>query len=346
MYRPWIIQVMGILIILLLLFFSLPFATEYVSKRIEDRVQLDLAEKGLTWVKIQADGRDISLSGYTLDVEEHQQALATVRATQWVRKIDNNITPPRLIKPYTLTIDWDGKGLRLDGYVASDKDKAIIEQKIITKFAGKTVENKLTVAIGSPPDWATLTTELLEKIAPFEFASIQMVDETIYISGKTQTSRDVNVLEDSIRPFSRQASSSQGYVFKNRVVALDQKVIICQETFSRLLKNDKIYFKTGTDNIDSRSDVLLNELADSIIFCAASTIIITGHTDNVGDDEENFRLSEQRAKAVKARLFTRGGVPLERLKVVGKGENSPITTNETEDGRAKNRRIEFTVEGI
>jgi OOP family OmpA-OmpF porin len=336
---------MGILMVLLLLFFSLPFATQYISKSIEDRVQVDLAEKGLTWAKVKVDGRDIKLSGYTLDPEEHQQALVMVRANPWVRNIDNNITPPQVVKPYTLTIDWDGERLTLEGYVASDKDKATIDEEIITTFAGKTVQNNLTVAIGAPQDWATLTSELLKKIAIFEFASIQMVDETIYISGKTQTSKDVNVLEDSIRPFSRKATPA-GYVFKTQVVALDDRIFVCQELLSSLMKDNKIYFKSGTKNIDSRSDVLLNELADSIIFCATSTIIITGHTDNVGSEEENFRLSEQRAKAVKARLFTRGGVPLQRLKVMGQGASSPIATNETEDGRAKNRRIEFTVEGI
>ena len=345
MYRPWIIQIIGILLILLLLFFSIPFASQYVSNLITNDVQADLNAKGLTWVRVQAEGRVIHLSGYTTDPKEHQQAMAISRANQWVKRIDNQITPPQLIAPYTLAIQWNGEIISVEGYVGSDQDKATIEQQIITLFAGKTIQQKLTIAVGAPQDWTTLTSQLLKQIKTFALASIQMVDDTIYISGKTSTSKEVIALEDHIRPFSRE-SNPQGYVFTTRLVALDRAAIICQETFSKLLSDDSIYFKTGTTSIDARSDGLLEKLADTAIFCANSTLVITGHTDNVGDEEKNLRLSEQRAKAVKGRLFTQGGVPFKRLKAVGKGASSPIANNETEEGRAKNRRIEFTVEGI
>ena len=345
MYKQWIIQIIGILLILLLLFFSIPFASQYVSNRIANDVQVSLDKKGLTWVKVQAKGRDIRLTGYTMDPKQHQQAVAMSRANPWVKRVDDQIIPPQLIMPYTLTILWDGETLTIEGYLGSDQDKAIIEQQIISLFAGKKIQKKLTIAIGAPQNWTKLTSQLLKQIKTFALASILMIDDTIYISGKTNTSKEVTALKDRIRPFSRK-NNLEGYVFSTHIIALDQAAIICQETFSKLLSDDSVHFKTGTASIDPRSDALLEKLADTAIFCANSTIVITGYTDNVGNEEDNIRLSEQRAKAVKGRLFTQGGIPLERLKVVGKGSSNPIADNETKEGRAKNRRIEFTVEGI
>ena len=71
-------------------------------------------------------------------------------------------------------------------------------------------------------------------------------------------------------------------------------------------------------------------------------IRITGHTDNVGSDEANQKLSEGRANSVRDDLIRRGIAP-ERIEAEGKGESQPITTNDTEEGRAQNRRVEFVI---
>ena len=70
---------------------------------------------------------------------------------------------------------------------------------------------------------------------------------------------------------------------------------------------------------------------------------ISGHTDNVGSDAYNQELSLRRAQSVKNWLVQRG-VAGNRMKTVGKGENEPVASNDTAEGRAENRRIEFYVE--
>jgi outer membrane protein OmpA-like peptidoglycan-associated protein len=74
-----------------------------------------------------------------------------------------------------------------------------------------------------------------------------------------------------------------------------------------------------------------------------ATIVISGHTDNVGSDEDNRTLSQKRAQSVKDWLVEKG-INAGRMKVVGKGEAEPMATNDTEEGRAQNRRMEFLVE--
>ena len=67
-----------------------------------------------------------------------------------------------------------------------------------------------------------------------------------------------------------------------------------------------------------------------------------GHTDHIGSEEYNLELSVKRAQSV-VQYLTQNGVPAGRLKFRGEGEGRPISTNETDEGRAQNRRVEFKV---
>jgi OOP family OmpA-OmpF porin len=72
-------------------------------------------------------------------------------------------------------------------------------------------------------------------------------------------------------------------------------------------------------------------------------VVITGHTDNVGSQKSNQTLSLKRAQAVKNWLVKKG-IASNRMRTVGKGENEPVASNETDEGRLENRRIEFFVQ--
>jgi outer membrane protein OmpA-like peptidoglycan-associated protein len=69
---------------------------------------------------------------------------------------------------------------------------------------------------------------------------------------------------------------------------------------------------------------------------------IEGHTDNIGSDKFNLRLSQKRAEVVKSRLIKKG-ITAERLHTEGKGMHEPLNQNLTDEERAKNRRVEITV---
>ncbi|MFZ5479710.1 MAG: OmpA family protein [Myxococcota bacterium] len=107
--------------------------------------------------------------------------------------------------------------------------------------------------------------------------------------------------------------------------------------------NDVIFFDFGKATIQERSYDLLNEIAQVIgEHKELKRIRIEGHTDNVGDDIMNLKLSQARAESVKAYLVSRG-VDAARLDPRGFGEMNPISTNDTEEGRAQNRRVEFII---
>ncbi|MFN3617343.1 MAG: OmpA family protein, partial [Aquabacterium sp.] len=85
-------------------------------------------------------------------------------------------------------------------------------------------------------------------------------------------------------------------------------------------------------------------LADKVKDLTLEVIIAVGHTDSVGSDEYNQKLSIRRSEAVKAYLVGKG-IDAARVYTEGKGEKAPVADNRTKEGRAKNRRVEIEVVG-
>ncbi|MDX1666759.1 MAG: OmpA family protein, partial [Saprospiraceae bacterium] len=103
-----------------------------------------------------------------------------------------------------------------------------------------------------------------------------------------------------------------------------------------------VFFETGSAELKPKSRGELNRLVDLLRKNPDLQIRINGHTDEVGTEEDNQKLSEARAKAVFSYLIAEG-ISEQRLSYQGFGESMPIASNETEEGRRKNRRTEFEV---
>ena len=88
----------------------------------------------------------------------------------------------------------------------------------------------------------------------------------------------------------------------------------------------------------------LDDLTSKLTGVALEVIIAVGHTDSIGTDAYNQRLSVRRSEAVKAYLVSKG-IEANRIYTEGKGEKQPVADNKTRDGRAKNRRVEIEVVG-
>ena len=102
-------------------------------------------------------------------------------------------------------------------------------------------------------------------------------------------------------------------------------------------------FASGKSVIESKYFSLLVKVQKAIDLYPESMITIEGHTDSFGGDEFNRDLSTQRAEAVKEYFRTTGGIAPERLIATGYGETRPIASNETKEGRRKNRRIDVVI---
>lgn len=102
-----------------------------------------------------------------------------------------------------------------------------------------------------------------------------------------------------------------------------------------------IYFDTGKAEIKPESEPALKDIAEFLRKNRDLDLYVIGHTDNVGTLDFNMNLSQRRAEAVVEALVSRHGIARERLHPVGIGPLSPVTSNRTEEGRAKNRRVEL-----
>ncbi len=113
----------------------------------------------------------------------------------------------------------------------------------------------------------------------------------------------------------------------------------CDETMASLLASARIEFATSSAAIGAGSDPVLDAIAAAAGYCRGS-LRIEGHTDSVGRATANTSLSLRRAEAVRTALIARG-VAADRLVAQGVGAADPVASNGSEQGRARNRRIEI-----
>jgi len=105
---------------------------------------------------------------------------------------------------------------------------------------------------------------------------------------------------------------------------------------------DNLNFDSATTNLTPPSRQTVNDLVVVLKSCPNAQVQLAGYTDNTGDPASNQALSQNRAGAIKDMLVA-GGIAPERMTTVGYGQDRPIASNDTEDGKARNRRTELVV---
>ncbi len=123
---------------------------------------------------------------------------------------------------------------------------------------------------------------------------------------------------------------------RQEVMASDMLEAINKDGFIAL----DIHFDTGKATIRSESEPIVSQIVELLKQNGSLNLSIEGHTDNVGDAKSNKTLSENRAKAVMSAIVA-AGISAGRLSAAGFGAEKPVADNRTEEGKAKNRRVEL-----
>jgi outer membrane protein OmpA-like peptidoglycan-associated protein/tetratricopeptide (TPR) repeat protein len=209
-----------------------------------------------------------------------------------------------------------------------------IRQAIVpTRYAkGKVFDKKTNAALGSEIDLYDLKSR--EKVSSFTsdpktgtfLAVLNSGSEYAFYVSKN------NYLFKSLS-FSVSDSTSS--------VELDIPLEPIEKNKTEILNN--IFFATGAFELDQKSTVELDKMTDFLQNNKSVRIQISGHTDDVGSDKENLELSRKRALSVQQYLV-KSGIEASRISSLGYGETKPVEPNETENGRQKNRRIEWKIE--
>lgn len=163
---------------------------------------------------------------------------------------------------------------------------------------------------------------------------------TVVLNVKKRDDFVITVKQDSMA-FSSQLISTKDSTNTSKPLKVDLITRPVKSGDAYTLNN--IYYESNSASVKAESKAVLDEFAIYMDENQSLKVEIRGHTDNVGKESDNLALSTERAQAIKEYLEA-AGVKGERIQFKGYGSSIPIAPNETEQGRAKNRRTEFVIQ--
>jgi OOP family OmpA-OmpF porin len=290
--------------------------------------------------KITISDAQVSLSGMARDLGGREAIAAALKnLPEGFSVAANEIkAPPYVFQAYK---DPVAATLTLTGYVPDNNVHAALAAAAARKFFREKVVDNLKASVGAPSGFANVVIPALGALSRLSTGTLVVSDREVKLSGDALYEAAAGQIRAGLaKDLPRGWQAKPEISVKPAAAPVDATV--CQQLFSDLLGKGKIRFESGRAIIDPDSAGLLDRLIETALRCPAANIEIAGHTDTDGDDEFNQALSEKRAQAV-ADYLVRAGLPADRFKAMGYGSLQPVASNDTDEGKARNRRIEFVV---
>jgi OOP family OmpA-OmpF porin len=222
------------------------------------------------------------------------------------------------------------------GTVADEASKASVLAKLRALYGeGKVVDQIAVGAVATPANWNGYVEKLITPdLRQISRGQLKIDGSTVSVTGEVanevQRQKIASTMLTSLNPT---------YTVNNglRVSAADQGIL------DTTLANRTVEFESGKATLTPAGRAIVDEMAAAMLKLKERKIDIIGHTDNQGLKSANQNLSQARAEAVKAYLASHG-LKAELLRASGQGPDRPIASNDSAEGRARNRRIEFRLE--
>ncbi|MFT5501162.1 MAG: OOP family OmpA-OmpF porin [Woeseiaceae bacterium] len=327
--------VAGMLLLWALFEFGASQKAPVIQADIQSRTETALADGGFDNVSATVDGRDVQLDG---DVGEEWMIGEVVSAAESVRGahlVSSNVI---VAAPYVTEFCKDESTISLSGNVPDNDAGDAFPERARDMFRYWTVEESLSLRDGSPDGFRRFMDQALIELGQLDEGCITLTDRDLLIKGSIRSERaSAGVREriDSLADLGFQTT------YELAVPALSEQALACQEEANkRVATHETVLFSFDSDEIHEIGRQLLDEVVGIADLCPDVAILVTGHTDSVGDKDYNIALGERRAEAVVAYLVLKGMDPA-RLTPVGLGFSQPVADNSTDEGRVQNRRIEF-----
>ncbi|WP_367110289.1 OmpA family protein [uncultured Psychrobacter sp.] len=224
----------------------------------------------------------------------------------------------------------------IKGVVATSSDKQQLLDKLKTQYPNKPIRDEIEVRsnISLPTNWQQIATAIIDSdISNIRQGRIDIHGTTIGLHGKVSSLEQKQAIQNRIH-----SRLTDLYQLDNQLVVTAGEQSLIDDT----LGNRIVEFESGSATLTPRGLGILDDMAGVIQSIGDKPVLITGHTDNVGNPAANLVLSNERAEAVKQYLIGRN-IDAARLSTTGKGDADPIASNDTPEGRTRNRRIEFTL---
>lgn len=359
----WLLGIILLAVISLVLSWVGPISAPAQSERMGKSVEQTFTDAGVEGVNVEMKGNVAHLSGEAVSEEALGKAAtlaASARCTEcrnqdpvW-HEVKNAMTvkapPPApvvaTVSPFIFSATKKADGsLFLDGHVRSENEMGRVMREATSLFPDSMVNDELTVAEGAPNSaWGDLISKYLPLLADLDTGRLVLDDNQSLLTGVTNDeavrNRIIAGIDDSLG-YNEVANinvPNAAPVFAGTMNSQE----LCQKLFDELKGDSKITFATNSDTIDQESFGLLDSLTSAAKQCPSFNVSISGHSDSTGDPAYNVDLSQRRAQRVVDYLVAKE-VEAGRLTSYGLGAAQPLVSNETPEGRAANRRIEFTV---
>ena len=290
--------------------------------------------------KITISDTNISLSGMAHDLGGREAIAAALKnLPEGFSVAANEIkAPPYVFQAYK---DPVASTVTLTGYVPDNNVHAAIAAAAGRKFFSEKVVDNLKASVGAPSGFAGAVVPALGALSRLSTGTLVVADREAKLSGDALYDAAVAQIRASLaKDFPPSWQVKADISVKPAAAPVDPTV--CQQLFSDLLAKGKIRFESGRASIDPDSAGLLDRLIEIAMRCPTADIEIAGHTDSDGEDAFNQALSEKRAQAV-ADYLVKAGLPANRFTATGYGSSQPVASNDTDEGKAQNRRIDFLV---
>jgi len=180
----------------------------------------------------------------------------------------------------------------------------------------------------------TVEKEYIDEVEGYAYMRLQKDNAEIWVHIETSVLTDINPYQLNII---QKGEMIQDVVANPEVSEVFAKEI--DEKGKAVIYG--IHFDTDKSEVKPESEAALKEVSKLLSQNSSLKLYIVGHTDNVGELDYNMKLSQARAESVIKELTSKYGVALDRVKPYGVGPLSPVASNKTEEGRAKNRRVEL-----
>jgi len=248
-----------------------------------------------------------------------------------------------------------GGRVTLDGVVANQEQRELLHASAATVVDSEHVVDEIVVASGTDGNADGLDNETLKKLQ-IVASAIESFAETLEADVRLNTDTfDFNALleyEENTTELMviREQAAELGLQVKgsieSRHMSLGREVLLLQAEIDLLTDEirARVVFDRAGAELTFDAKKTLDNLVDAMNRYPRTLLEISGHTDNIGDQETNALLSLERAVAVEEYL-KRSGIDTARLRSLGRGESSPIASNNTDIGKKQNRRVEFVALG-
>lgn len=257
---------------------------------------------------------------------------------------------PRPAAAYRFGAAFDGRTLALSGVLPSAAARTALKDALAAARRGLVIDDRTAIDDDAPDGaFADAAAAMLRPlVARAESGTLAIEGRTLSVAAIARDAEGQTAilagLDDIPAAYDWRAEIgiAGGAPPEPRQSAGDSPVRQCQAAMSAALAADPIVFASSSAALPDAATRLVDALAAAAATCPQARIEIAGHTDASGDAGRNVTLSERRAAAVEAALIVRG-VDAARLSAIGHGASRPVAGNDTDEGKARNRRIEVIV---